>query len=938
MFGGASTIQTFNDLWIFRHQQLEWHSASVVATAARPSPRRYATLTPYAKSQSNSTAATQQIADSFYLYGGESGEGAPLDEMWRLTITTGPPYTAVWSKVSAFASPTAPSGRSRHVAANARGAIYIFGGYGVAGPMGDLWEYAPTTSSWVLAAASGGVTSVSAGNTVPVARSSAVGGVVGGGLVIFGGDQNGMALGDTWRFDLVRGAWARIVPTVTTAGTLSSEPAPRTGAVAAVIASETGLPGGLIVTGGIGAGNVVMSDAWRFVDVSATGAGWLFASSHNAVAASVVAGGGDGAWGGSASLLVPSGTASGRRYGASAVAAATGIFVFGGQVLPAAGGAATASRDVLFLAPTGSNVWSGPSAPAAFRVPIAPIAPSPLVPAPNTACPDPGVPRGTARTGGIPPFIPGDMLKYTCLPGFGSIVGDSYLLCLGAVWSARAPTCSVSAPIVPAPLLPALTPPPLQLWCDAPPAECCLLPTVATGVVVTVLLPAGLIVAPGATPVGVPVGTTLRFGCDTAGFALIGTATEAACTILGAWTAQPPICALAPGAQPSVPLPPTVPIGLGVCPDPGVPANGVRDGGSLVVGAVVRFSCLVGYVLRGSAVIACGASLKWTDVAPTCVCGGSSACGGVPVTFCAYPGAPVNGFASIEPGQVVAAGVKVEFSCAVGYTLDGPSSVTCRSDGSFDFMVSSIVSNPAPPSVSGSPFIITTHQRLPLCVRRLCGRPPTIAGADVATCANTPAGEWCNVHCLKDQETASGPLWCGPGGEWTSPLPYCMRTSCNTPPSIGNGLTGHCAATRPGQECEVGCISGYVASGRLQCVAGTGVWATPYPECHPRGGTGSSPLYPYAFAPTNGANNGTASIIAAIVAAAAAGVFLVLLSAAGLVLGLLGVGKARAKARKQAERASEYAIEVRDNSGPPPPPPRVDQRLIRDAAYTVDDV
>ncbi|XP_078685536.1 CUB and sushi domain-containing protein 2-like [Branchiostoma floridae x Branchiostoma belcheri] len=84
----------------------------------------------------------------------------------------------------------------------------------------------------------------------------------------------------------------------------------------------------------------------------------------------------------------------------------------------------------------------------------------------------------------------------------------------------------------------------------------------------------------------------------------------------------------------------------GQCWDPGVPANGNRDNNSnFTSGQTVRYTCMDGYPLRGTANITCQPNGTWSGATPTCGVTSGTGCGGNltapsggPVTSPNYPG------------------------------------------------------------------------------------------------------------------------------------------------------------------------------------------------------------------------------------------------------------------------------------------------------------
>ena len=55
------------------------------------------------------------------------------------------------------------------------------------------------------------------------------------------------------------------------------------------------------------------------------------------------------------------------------------------------------------------------------------------------------------------------------------------------------------------------------------------------------------------------------------------------------------------------------------CGNPGVPANGAKQGGAYTYGSTVTFQCQPGYKLRGSGTIQCQAAGTWNAPLPQCI-------------------------------------------------------------------------------------------------------------------------------------------------------------------------------------------------------------------------------------------------------------------------------------------------------------------------------
>eukprot|EP00731_Ephydatia_muelleri_P030228 Em0021g751a len=178
------------------------------------------------------------------------------------------------------------------------------------------------------------------------------------------------------------------------------------------------------------------------------------------------------------------------------------------------------------------------------------------------SCGDPGVPLNGARSGDD--FRLGATVYYTCNANF-DLVGPGSRKCQGSgVWSDALPLCTPSAPTV----------------------DCGTLTTPVQG---TVSLTA------------TTVGSVAVYACNL-GFTLSGDATRI-CQATGMWSGQQPTCSSVPPKS---------------CGNPGTPGNGMRTGDSFLVGAVVQYSCSVGFNLVGSGSATCQRDGTWSAPLPTC--------------------------------------------------------------------------------------------------------------------------------------------------------------------------------------------------------------------------------------------------------------------------------------------------------------------------------
>ena len=55
-----------------------------------------------------------------------------------------------------------------------------------------------------------------------------------------------------------------------------------------------------------------------------------------------------------------------------------------------------------------------------------------------------------------------------------------------------------------------------------------------------------------------------------------------------------------------------------MCADPGIPTNGVREGGSLSVDSALFFRCNDGFIIMGSKVRVCQENGLFSGMQPTC--------------------------------------------------------------------------------------------------------------------------------------------------------------------------------------------------------------------------------------------------------------------------------------------------------------------------------
>lgn len=185
MFGGEQLprIPVEADTYCYDLPSGSW--TRVAVKGSPPGPRVAATMT--------------TVGDRIYLFGGRTGvdmgEGARGD-LFVLDPTSTPPE---WAPLEVNASSPTPPSRSYHAATTARGKLYIFGGCGTNGRLNDLWEFDPSSKTWLelprcdaVGARGGGVMVAAPG---------------GAKLIIMGG-FNGSEMSDCHMFDLTTSTWS----------------------------------------------------------------------------------------------------------------------------------------------------------------------------------------------------------------------------------------------------------------------------------------------------------------------------------------------------------------------------------------------------------------------------------------------------------------------------------------------------------------------------------------------------------------------------------------------------------------------------------------------------------------------------------------------------------------------------------------------------------
>ena len=258
------------------------------------------------------------------------------------------------------------------------------------------------------------------------------------------------------------------------------------------------------------------------------------------------------------------------------------------------------------------------------------------------------------------------------------------------------------------------------------------------------------------------------------GYQLSG-GSSAQCTATGDWNVTLPNCTLVN------------------CADPGIPANGVRNGDNFYYNSTITYSCNNGYNLTGTATLTCLSDGTWSSPMPTC-----------PPVNCGDSGTPANG---TKTGTNFTYNSIITYSCNVGYNVMGADSLTCLSDGSWNGSV-------------------------PSCVIVSCSDPGTPSNGqriETGFLYNSVVSYSCEAgYNLTGSET----LACLSNGMWNATAPSCSIITCNDPRTPSNGQ-------RIGDIFNYSstvtfyCNTGYNLSGSLalMCLS-SGLWNDTTPSCN----------------------------------------------------------------------------------------------------------
>ncbi|XP_023598845.1 CUB and sushi domain-containing protein 1-like [Trichechus manatus latirostris] len=235
----------------------------------------------------------------------------------------------------------------------------------------------------------------------------------------------------------------------------------------------------------------------------------------------------------------------------------------------------------------------------------------------------------------------------------------------------------------------------------------------------------------------------------------------------------------------------------GFCGDPGTPAHGSRLGDEFKTKSLLRFSCEMGYQLRGSTERTCLPHGSWSGLQPVCE-----------AVSCGNPGTPTNGMIVSSDGILFSS--SVIYACWEGYKTSGLMTRHCTANG-------------------------TWTGTAPDCTVISCGDPGTLAngiqfGTDFTF--NKTVSYQCNPGYFMEPVTSST-IRCTKDGAWNQSKPVCKAVMCSQPPQVQHGKVEG-TDFHWGSSVSYSCADGYQLSHSsiLSC-EGHGVWKGEIPQCLP---------------------------------------------------------------------------------------------------------
>ncbi|XP_064386974.1 sushi, von Willebrand factor type A, EGF and pentraxin domain-containing protein 1-like [Halichondria panicea] len=298
--------------------------------------------------------------------------------------------------------------------------------------------------------------------------------------------------------------------------------------------------------------------------------------------------------------------------------------------------------------------------------------------------------------------------------------------------------------------------------------------------------------------------TVATYTCDT-GYILNGDATKT-CGSDGIWSGLAPIFC-------------QVNVGSATCFDnlPAITNGGITyAGGSINNRTVATYSCFSPYTLVGVPVRTCQSDGTWSSsTAPVCQL---ITCSDLPSLTNGIVDYGGGGSTNSRPVDTVAT-----YSCNFGYTINGGSTRTCRSDENNGVW-------------SGS---------APTCQQILCSDLPSLINGMITYSAGGSinsrlVGSTATYSCDNGYRLVGETMrTCGSGGSWTESAPVCHLITCSDLPSLTNGVVDYGAGSTNNRPVDTvatySCNPGYTFNGgstrTCEIDGNNGMWSGSAPTC-----------------------------------------------------------------------------------------------------------
>ncbi|XP_070287020.1 sushi, von Willebrand factor type A, EGF and pentraxin domain-containing protein 1 [Myotis yumanensis] len=230
------------------------------------------------------------------------------------------------------------------------------------------------------------------------------------------------------------------------------------------------------------------------------------------------------------------------------------------------------------------------------------------------------------------------------------------------------------------------------------------------------------------------------------------------------------------------------------CKKPSPVTNGSIKGNNYTYLSVLFYECDPGYVLNGTERRTCQENKHWDGNEPVCI----------PVD-CRSPPILANGQVR---GDEYTFQKEVEYTCNVGFLLEGARSRVCLANGSW----------------SGT---------TPICVPVNCATPPQVANG-VMDGLEYGFGKEVVFRCQEGYVLhGASKLTCQSDGNWDAEFPLCKPVNCGPPEDLSHAFPNGFSFYHGGH-IQYQCLSGYKLHGSpsRRCLS-NGSWSGSPPSCQP---------------------------------------------------------------------------------------------------------